>query len=137
MHQAYKITINYFLIMLFLMMITGIWMVLLQTSFNLENITNYYIDKSLLGVLEVLTPHLFAMGTVVFILTHFLSLKNKNTVLETRVSSLLFLVMLLSNLSLLFITEATPWMIWLKIVSVLFLLLFSLFLMWRVFWREY
>lgn len=137
MHRGYKITINYFLIMVLLMMITGIWMVLLQTSLDLENITNYYVNKSLLSILEVLTPHLLAMGTVVFILTHFLSLKNKNTVLETRVSSLLFLVMLLSNLSLLFITEATPWMIWLKIVSVLLLLLFSLFLMWRVFWREY
>ncbi|HHD75937.1 MAG TPA: hypothetical protein ENK95_03815 [Campylobacterales bacterium] len=137
MHQAYKITINYFLLMLLLIIITGIWIVLLQTSLNLETITNYYVNKSLLGVLEVLTPHLLAMGTVVFILTHFLSFKNKNTSLETKISTLLFLVMLLSNLSLLVITEITPWMIWVKIISLLLFLLFSLFLMWRVFIRKY
>jgi len=137
MYQAYKVTINYFLIMLLLMLVTGVWMVLLQTSLNLENITEYYVNKSLLSILEVLTPHLFAMGTVVFILTHFLSLKNKNTALETKLSSLLFIVMLLSNLSLFFITETTPWMVWIKLISLTLLLLFSLFLMWRVFWRSY
>lgn len=133
MYQAYKVTINYFLIILLLMLVTGVWMVLLQTSLNLDNITDYYVNKSLLSILEVLTPHLFAMGTVVFILTHFLSLKNKNTALETQLSSLLFILMLLSNLSLFFITETTPWMVWVKLIS----LLFSLFLMWCVFWRSY
>lgn len=137
MYQAYKVTINYFLIILLLMLVTGVWMVLLQTSLNLDNITDYYVNKSLLSILEVLTPHLFAMGTVVFILTHFLSLKNKNTALETQLSSLLFILMLLSNLSLFFITETTPWMVWVKLISLLLLLLFSLFLMWCVFWRSY
>lgn len=118
-------------------MVTGVWMVFLQTSLDFHNITNYYVNKSLLGALEVLTPHLFGMGTVIFILTHFLSLKNKNTDFESQVSLMLFILMLISNLSVLFITESTPWMIWLKIISTSLFILFSIFITWRVFLRKY
>jgi len=137
MYQAYKITINYFLLMLLMLMATGIWMLLLQSPLAFESLQNYYVNKSLLGVLDVVSPHLFAMGAVIFILTHFLSLKNKNTALESQMSLLLFVSMLLSNLSLFVITDSTAWMVWLKLISLTVFLLTSLFLIWRVFRRRY
>jgi len=137
MKRAYLITVQYFLIMLLMLLVTGIWMLLLQTSFTLTAFTQYYVNKSFYGLIETVTPHLFAMGTVVFILTHLLSLNNKNSALESKLSTLLFISMILSNLSLFLITEATSWLIWIKIIATTLFLLLSIFLSWRVLIRQY
>ena len=135
MNTLYAIVIRYFLVMLLLLLITGVWMLLLHTSFSLESITNYYVKKSLLGNLEVITPHLFAMGTVVFTLTHFLALKCLNSSFESKVSLALFGVMLLSNLTPLGINETMAWLVWVKIGSTLLFLVLSLVIMVQVFFR--
>lgn len=137
MYKHYTITIRYFLLMFLMLLITGVWMLLLHTPLNLESLTDYYVQKSVFGLLEVATPHLFAIGSVIFILTHFLSLKNKNTPFETKITLILFGMVLLSNLSGFFITDTISWMIWIKIISTVLFLLFSLMIMWRVFWRKY
>lgn len=137
MNRHYTITVYYFLLMLLMLLITGIWMLLLHTSLDLTAFTQYYVEKSFYGLLETVTPHLFAMGTIVFILTHFLALKNKNTSLESTLSNLLFISMISSNLSVFFITEVTSWLIWLKIISTILFLLLSFFLIWFVFKRKY
>ncbi|CAA6800606.1 MAG: Unknown protein [uncultured Sulfurovum sp.] len=136
-HTFYTVTIRYFLLMFLMLLITGIWMLLLHNSLSIESLTDYYVKKSLYGILDVLTPHLFAMGTVIFILTHLLSLKNKNSAFESKVTLLLFLVMLISNFSLFFITELTSWMIWVKLISTILFLLLSFLTMWRVLFRHY
>jgi hypothetical protein len=136
-HKLYTITIRYFLLMLLMLLITGVWMLLLHTGFSIESLTNYYLKKTLYGISELLTPHLFAMGTVIFILTHFLSLKNKNSAFESKVTLLLFMMMLISNFSLFLITDLTPWMIWVKLISTTLFLLLSLLTMWRVLFRHY
>ena len=137
MSKINVLVVRYFLLMLLLLLITGISMLLLHTSFTLEGFTNYYVQKSVYGLLEVVTPHLFAMGTVIFILTHFLALKNKNSVLESKLTLLLFTVMLVSNLSVFFISETMPWLVSVKLISTSLFLLLSLVIMWRVFFRKY
>ncbi len=137
MNKLNVLVIQYFLLMLLLLLITGTWMLLLHTSLSLENFTNYYVQKSVYGLLEVVTPHLFAMGTVVFILTHFLALKNKNSALESKLTLSLFTVMLVSNLSVFFISETMPWLVWVKLVATSLFLVLSLVIIWRVFFRKY
>ena len=135
MNNLYAVSIRYFLLMLFMLLITGVWMLLLHTSLSLEGFSNYYAEKSSFGLLEVVTPHLFAMGIVIFVLTHFLSLKNKNSSLESKVTLLLFAMMILSNISVFFITETTKWISVIKFSSTLAFLLLCMFVMFRVFKR--
>lgn len=135
MIQLYSIGIRYFLVMLLMLFITGIWLLLLHTSFSLEGFSNYYVQKSVFGLLEVATPHLFAMGTIMFILTHFLSLNKKYTFFETKLTLTLFTFMLISNISAFLITQNTAYMLWLKIISTVLFFVFSLLTIWRVLLR--
>ncbi|CAA6814512.1 MAG: Unknown protein [uncultured Sulfurovum sp.] len=126
MINLYRIGIRYFLIMLLMLFVTGIWLLLLHASFSLESFTNYYVEKSILGLLEVTTPHLFSMGIVIFILTHFLSLNKKNSPFESKLTLTLFSIMLISNFSSFLITQETTYLIWIKIISTFLFLLLSL-----------
>ena len=137
MSKDYKISIRYFLLMTLMLLVTGIWMLILHTSLSLESFTNYYVEKSVFGLLEVATPHLFAMGTIVFIITHFLSLNRKNSSFESKLTLSLFTVMLVSNFSGFFVTEQTTYLVWVKIVSTLLFFIFMLLVIWRVFFRAY
>lgn len=135
MNKDYKVSIRYFLLMLLMLLLTGIWMLLLHTSLSVDGFSNYYVQKSVFGLLEVATPHLFAMGTVIFILTHFLSLNRRNSSFESKLTLALFTVMIVSNLSGFIITEQTTYLVWVKIISTVLFLVFSLLSMWRVFLR--
>jgi hypothetical protein len=135
MIKPYAIVIRYFLLMLLMLFLTGIWLLLLHTSFSFDAFTNYYVKKSLFGLLEVTTPHLFAMGTVIFILTHFLSLNKKNTPFENKLTLSLFSLMLISNLSGFLVTEQATYLVWIKIISIILFFVFSFLTMWRVFYR--
>ena len=130
--EQYHLIIRYFLLMFLMLLITGIWLLLLNSSFSFESFTNYYVQKSVFGLLEIVTPHLFAMGIVIFILTHFLALNTKHTNFNNKITLTLFTFMLLSNLSSFFITQSTIYMIWLKIISILLLLLFSSVIIFKV-----
>lgn len=132
MNHLYAIVIRYFLLMFLMLLITGTWLLLLHTTFSFESFTHYYVQKSLFGALEIVTPHLFAMGMVVFILTHFLSLKKKNTPLESKATSLLFTVTILLNVSMFCITTNSTWVAGLKLLATLAFLVLSVFVGWRV-----
>ncbi len=135
MNKYYKVSIRYFLLMSFMLLVTGLWMLLLHTSFNVEHFTDYYVQKSVFGLLEVVTPHLFAMGTIVFILTHFLSLTQRNSSFENKLTLTLFSIMLISNFSGFVITEHTTYLVWVKIISIILFLAFMLLTISRVFLR--
>ena len=135
MNKHYKLSIRYFLLMSLMLLITGLWMLLLHTTLSIENFTNYYVKKSIFGLLEVVSPHLFAMGTIVFIITHFLSLNRRNSSFENKLTLTLFTVMLISNFSGFAITEHTIYLAWLKIISTVLFFVLMLLSMWRVFIR--
>ncbi|CAA6800484.1 MAG: Unknown protein [uncultured Sulfurovum sp.] len=137
MKDIYAVVIRYFLLMFLMLLITGVWLLLLHSSLTLESFTNYYVQKTIFGLLEVVTPHLFAMGTAVFILTHFLSLNKKNSSYENKLTLTLFSSMLLSNLSVFFISEQSTWIIWIKLISTLLFLILSLLTIYKVFFRTY
>ncbi|CAA6808273.1 MAG: Unknown protein [uncultured Sulfurovum sp.] len=137
MIPIYTAVIRYFLLMFLMLLITGIWLLLSHTSLSVESFTNYYVEKSFFGLLEIITPHLFAMGTTVFILTHLLSLNKKNTPYENKLSLVLFTLMLLSNFSLFFITEESTWMVWIKLISTILFFIFSLLSIYQVLLRTH
>lgn len=137
MKDIYAVVIRYFLLMFLMLLITGVWLLLLHSSLTLESFTNYYVQKTIFGLLEVVTPHLFAIGTTVFILTHFLSLNKKNSSYENKLTLTLFSSMLLSNLSVFFISEQSTWIIWIKLISTLLFLILSLLTIYKVFFRTY
>jgi hypothetical protein len=137
MNNLYALSIRYFLLMLLMLISTGIWMLILHTTLEFESFSKYYVEKSSYGLLEVVTPHLFGMGIIIFILTHFLSLKKKNSKLEDKATLLLFSMSIILNISVFFITETTPWLAWLKLFSTLAFLGLSFFVMFRVWGRTY
>lgn len=135
MTNIYASTIRYFLIMLLMLLFSGFWMFIEHTSLNIQELTQYYAQKSLFGLLETVNPHLFGMGVVIFTLTHFLALKNKNTPLESKLSIGLFTVMIFSNLSGFFIEESTILIAWIKLGATLLLMILSSILIVKVYFR--
>ena len=135
MTTLYKNTIRYFLIMFSMLLFTGMWMFIEHTSLNIQELQNYYTPKSFFGLLETVSPHLFAMGMVTFILTHFLALKKRNSFIESKLTLILFLLMLSSNLSGFFINEDSFLLLWVKLFSTLLFFILSLSLIIKVYFR--
>ena len=97
--------------------------------------SHYYAQKTLFGLLETLTPHLFGMGTVVFILSHFLALQNKNSKIEAQLSLGLFILMILSNFTVFFIEETSFAIALIKLISTFLLLLTFFIIIIKVYFR--
>ncbi len=80
MNISYLYAITYFSLMSLLLIISGIWIFIEKIGFNLASIIAYYAGdqlhgipaKSLYGQLEVLVPHLGAMGLFIMVVMHFL-----------------------------------------------------------------
>ena len=135
MNRLYANVIRYFLVMLSLLLISGVWMFIEHSSLNIITMSHYYGQKTLFGLLETLTPHLFGMGTVVFILSHFLALQNKNSKIEAQLSLGLFILMILSNFTVFFIEETSFSIALIKLVSTFLLLLTFFIIIIKVYFR--
>ena len=98
------VIIRYFLLMTTLLFLTGLWMFIEHTSLSLEGVLKYYEPKSFFGLLETVSPHLFGMSLVVFILTHFYTVVEG---IEQKKNWLfgLFGLMIIDNLSGFFIGD--------------------------------
>ncbi|NOR56229.1 MAG: hypothetical protein GQ531_08480 [Sulfurovum sp.] len=130
----YGLALRYFSVMTLLVLISGLWMFVTNTSLNVEGTSSYYVLKSFYGLLETVSPHLFSMAVLIFILTHFFAIvsgvKHKNFRLF---SILFFLFMLLSNVSGFFIEESGVFFSLLKLGSTLLFTLFSFFALYKLF----
>lgn len=129
----YTIALRYFSVMTLLLLFTGIWMFMLNTSLSIEGTIAYYAPKSLYGLLETVSPHLFGMGLIIFILTHFFAILKGVKQENFKMFSLLFvLVMLLENLSGFFIMEDGVFFAVIKLLSILVFVVFSCVAMWKL-----
>ncbi len=125
--NLYKIPIIYMLIYVILILISGVWLFFLSQ----ENIIISPADKSLHNLVEVATPHLFAIGIVIFVVAHFLlfstKIKQKNAL---KLSIWLYIFALLNIGSYFLISIGWFVLGWIKILSLFgFLLLFILLLL--------
>jgi len=130
----YGIALRYFFVMTFLVLGSGLWMFVTNTSLSLEGTSSHYALKSFYGLLETVSPHLFAMAVLIFILTHFFAIVSGVKHENFRLFSLLFFtVMLLSNISGFFIDESSLFFTLLKLGSTLLFILFSFFALYKLF----
>jgi len=130
----YGLSLRYFFLMTLLVLFSGLWMFLVNTSFGLEETSKYYAPKSFYGLLETVSPHLFSMAVLIFILTHFFAIVSGVEHKKFRLFSVLFfVVMLLANVSGFFITETGVFFTLLKLLSTLLFTLFSFFALYKLF----
>lgn len=132
--MSFTLPIRYFLVMVVMLLLTGMWMFALHTSFTIEGTLAYYAPKSLYGLLETVSPHFFGMGLIVFTLTHFFAI-----VLEVELekyshfSILFFLTLIVANLSGFFITEESLIFAVVKLIFTLLFFIFTLFAGYKLF----
>ncbi len=81
----YSIPIRYMLFYVILILLSGLWLFLLSQGLEssesligtLKSVIATPADKSVEGLIEVVTPHLFAIGTLIFIVAHFMLFSTK------------------------------------------------------------
>lgn len=118
-------------------LISGLWLFLLSQGLasadilqTLTNIVNTPEPKSLHNFIEVATPHLFAMGTLIFVVAHFMLFSTKiSQKVSLIVAMLLFAFALFDIFSYFAITFGLLVSGWVKLLSMLvFVLLFLVML---------
>ena len=98
--KLYHIPIVYMLVYVVAILATGIWLFLLSQGLSsstimqtLTQIVTVPEPKSLHNFIEVATPHLFAIGTLIFVVAHFMLFSTKvSQKLSLRISILLFIL---------------------------------------------
>lgn len=135
--HLYNIPIAYMLLYVVAILISGLWLFLLSQGLasadilqTLTNIVNTPEPKSLHNFIEVATPHLFAMGTLIFVVAHFMLFSTKiSQKVSLIVAMLLFAFALFDIFSYFAITFGLLVSGWVKLLSMLvFVLLFLVML---------
>lgn len=130
----YGLALKYFFLMTLLVLFSGLWLFVGNTSLGLEGTASYYAPKSFYGLLQTVSPHLFSMAVLIFILTHFFAIVSGVEHQKFRFfSTLFFSIMLLSNVSGFFIAEKSLFFALLKILSTLLFTLFTCFSLYKLF----
>ena len=134
----YKIPIIYMLIYVILVLMSGVWLFLLSQGFEssesimstLKNVVTAPACKSVEGLIEVVTPHLFAIGTLIFVTAHFMLFSTKvSPKMSLRVAMLLFIFALFDIFSYFVISFGVVVSGWVKLVALsIFVLLFLVML---------
>lgn len=108
-------------------------MFILHTSLSIDGTLAYYAPKTFYGLLETVSPHLFGMGILVFVLTHFFAIflyvKQEK---YKYFSMFLFALMLLANVSGFFISEHSTFFALLKLISTVLFIVYTLWAMFKV-----
>lgn len=135
--KLYNITIAYMLVYVVVILGTGLWLFLLSQGLGSSDIIKTLSDivvkpeqKSLHNFIEVATPHLFAIGTLIFVVAHFMLFSTKiSQKFSLVVSTLLFVLGLLNVVAYLPIILGLVVLGWIKLVSMgVFVLLFLVLL---------
>ncbi len=102
----YHIPISYMLIYTVFILGTGIWLFLLSQGLaesgnmlsTLYKIIQTPEPKSLHNFIEVATPHMFAMGSLLFVVAHFMLFSTKISQRTSLIVSMLLFVFLIFNI---------------------------------------
>jgi hypothetical protein len=134
----YSIPIRYMLIYVVLILVSGLWLFLLSQGLDssgsvmntIKNVISTPEVKSLEGIIEVATPHIFAIGTLIFVSAHFMLFSTKiSQKASLVVAMILFAFALFDIFSYFAITFGLLVSGWIKLLSMLlFVLLFLLML---------
>jgi len=136
----YNIPIRYMLIYVFLILMSGVWLFLLSQGLDssesvmctLKNVITSPADKSVEGMMEVVVPHLFAIGTLIFVTAHFMLFSTRvSQKVSLTVARMLFVFALLdifAYFAIIFGLVVSGWIkvVWLSLFLLLFLLMLGL-----------
>ncbi len=136
--RLYAIPIAYLLLYVVAILATGVWLFLLsqglQSSVGLGalllDVAQTPQAKSLHNFIEVAAPHIFAMGTLIFVVAHFMLFSTKISQKRTLwVSLLLYGAMLVNIFAYLLIIFGVVTSGWVKLIALgVFVLLFLVLL---------
>ena len=136
--SLYKIPIGYMLLYIVLILGSGLWLFLLAQGLDstesmihtIQNIIHAPKPKSLHSFIEVAAPHMFAIGTLIFVAAHFMLFSTKiSQKVSLIVSMLLFIFALFNIFSYLAISFGLLVSGWIKLVSLLLFVLLFLFML--------
>ena len=102
----FSIPVAYLLLYTVVILATGIWLFFLSQGLNgsagigatLQKIITSPEIKSLQNLVEVATPHLFAMGALIFVVAHFMLFSTKISQKTSLIVALLLFVLALLNI---------------------------------------
>jgi len=135
--KLYHIPIVYMILYVVALLVTGIWLFLLSQGLDssqllatLSKIVESPAPKSIHNFIEVATPHMFAIGTLIFVVAHFMLFSTKvSHKFSLRLSLTLFIVALLNIVAYLPIIFGLVVSGWVKLLALgLFVLLFLVLL---------
>ena len=135
--HLYAIPIAYMLVYVVVILISGLWLFFLSQGLasadilqTLTNIVNAPDPKSLYNFIEVAAPHMFAMGTLIFVVAHFMLFStNVSQKFSLTVSLVLFTGALFNISAYLLISFGLVVSGWIKLFSMaLFVLVFVVML---------
>ena len=129
--HLYNIPIGYMLVYVVAILLSGVWLFLLSQGLVSSDISQTFTKiintpepKSLHQFIEVATPHIFAMGTLIFVVAHFMLFSTKvSQKISLSVSLLLFAVALFNISAYLLISFGFIVSGWIKLLSLLFFIL--------------
>ena len=123
--HLYYIPIAYMLVYVVAILVSGIWLFLLSQGLSSSDISETFLhvinapeSKSLHHFIEVATPHIFSMGTLLFVIAHFMLFSTRiSHKFSLRISYIFFATVLFNITAYLFISFG--WLVsgWIKLVS--------------------
>ena len=123
--HLYHIPIAYMLVYVVAIVVSGVWLFLLSQGLSSSDISETFMHivdapdpKSLHHFLEVATPHIFSMGTLLFVIAHFMLFSTRvSYTFSLRISYIFFAAVLFNISAYLFISFG--WLVsgWIKLVS--------------------
>ncbi len=102
----FNIPIAYLLLYTVVILATGIWLFLLSQGLNdlgsisatVQHIVHSPEAKSLHNLVEVATPHMFAMGMMIFVVAHFMLFSTKISQRTSLIVALILFALALFNI---------------------------------------
>ena len=134
----YSLPIRYMLIYVILILVSGLWLFLLSQGLEcsesiistLKNVIASPAEKSVEGLIEVVTPHLFAIGTLIFVTAHFMLFSTKfSQKLSLIVAMFLFMFALFDIFAYFAMTFGLVVSGWIKLVALSGFVLLFLFML--------
>ncbi len=143
MLKSYKYTIIYFIGFSFLLLISATLLFEEKIGFSVKEVLDYYagnesrfmMQKSALGLLKIILPHIFAFGLFTMVILHFLIFTQyKNTQKIIFLIYLVFITAILEMLSPFFTINGFEFFAYIKLASFFLFEALIVYISFLLFW---
>ncbi|PHS56204.1 MAG: hypothetical protein COB17_10025 [Sulfurimonas sp.] len=143
MHQAYKLSILYYLIFVLLLITSAVMLFKTNIGISPNLVLDYYIGneerfitaKSSLGILKIIKPHIFTFALLSMVLLHFLIFTNKRYKKSTLfLIYVTYIVAIMEMFSPILIINGYEFFAYVKLFSFFFFLTLLVYISWLLFY---